>query len=101
MGGNHDNTLNGDGLDIVDGNANLKCPEGFYCPAGTNVPRPCDVGSYCSGTGNSAVTASCDSGYTCVLEYKLFSEIGGLEFCMNRDENTCVKGQTESTGGNN
>ena len=101
MGGNHDNTANGDNLFIVVGNANLKCPEGFYCPAGTNVPRPCDVGKYCAGTGNEAVSASCDPGFTCVLELKTAAELGGIEFCMNRDSSKCYKGQIEATGGDN
>ena len=101
MGGNHDNSTNADGLYIIDGDANLKCPEGFYCPAGTNVPRPCDVGKYCAGTGNSAVSGSCQAGYTCELIKTDSATLGGIEFCMNEDSNLCYKGQSEDTGGNN
>lgn len=40
---------------IEDPTVNI-CPEGFYCPEGTNVPLPCKTGYYCTGTGLSEAT---------------------------------------------
>ena len=71
------------------------CPEGFYCPVGTNVPKPCDVGSYCEGTGNVEPTAPCKEGYYCELLRTGFpSLVGGIEFCMNEDSSLCYYGHS-------
>lgn len=75
------------------------CAAGHYCPAGTALmipcPRgtynpdrggiseilackPCPAGSYCNGTGLSAVTGTCDEGYYCV----------GKAYLPNPNDNT-------------
>lgn len=39
------------------------CPEGFYCPAGTAYPLPCEAGNKCPGEGS--IQYECPEGYFC------------------------------------
>lgn len=68
-----------------DGLTGGMCPPGYYCPAGSAVPVPCEtgyyldspgatskgsciqcpLGKYCNGTGLDSPTANCSSGYYC------------------------------------
>ncbi len=51
----------------TDGVTGNICPAGYYCPAGASYPVPCTPGSYCYGSGNSAVSTPCSAGYYCPL----------------------------------
>jgi hypothetical protein len=42
-----------------------ECPPGHYCPEGSDLPKPCTGGYYCSGTRNINETDYCSPGYYC------------------------------------
>ncbi|XP_076147242.1 uncharacterized protein LOC143131474 [Alosa pseudoharengus] len=51
-----------------DGCANFRgatCPKGFYCPAGSSLPLPCDAGLYCSTNGLQIPSGPCEAGFYC------------------------------------
>jgi hypothetical protein len=39
----------------------VTCPEGFFCPLGTSVPKKCTPGYYC-GAGLTIPSATCNAG---------------------------------------
>ncbi|KAL2085398.1 hypothetical protein ACEWY4_018718 [Coilia grayii] len=41
------------------------CPKGFYCPEGSILPVPCEVGFYCAVAGLPAPSGPCDAGFYC------------------------------------
>lgn len=42
-----------------------ECPPGYFCPEGSDLPKPCTDGYYCAGTRNANVTSLCSPGYYC------------------------------------
>ena len=53
-------------LPVTHFNATL-CPRGYFCPAGTEIPKPCPQGTYSKheGLSNFSQCLSCPPGYIC------------------------------------
>ncbi|KFG30653.1 GCC2 and GCC3 domain-containing protein [Toxoplasma gondii p89] len=60
------------------------CPEGFYCPEGTEAPYPCSPGHYCQGDGLERPTGLCAQGHYCAKGATVRNPTGSLdiEFCF-------------------
>ncbi|PFH31737.1 GCC2 and GCC3 domain-containing protein [Besnoitia besnoiti] len=61
------------------------CPEGFFCPEGTEKPFPCPPGQFCAGTGLAKPSGPCAAGHYCAREATERNPSGDLdiEFCFS------------------
>jgi hypothetical protein len=72
------------------------CPERFFCPIGTSLPRQCPVGSYCPTNSSaprpcpagtlcplrSAAPGKCDAGFVCAVNSSTGTRCPAGAFCL-------------------